>query len=786
VTQNAQAASGSQQTRVFSYDLLGRVKSESNPETSNSGSNGTTQYTYDVACTTTPASPGDLTKRIDNAGNSTCYAYDALHRVTNAGFNHVCRRYRYDTSVTPPTGIAVTNTKGRLLEAKTDNCSGTQYTDEWFGYTGRGELADFYEATPQTGTTYFHTTTSYWPTGTPHALSGIQSVPTIYYGASDGSGLDGEGRVTKVTAGSGQNPVTAVTYSTSSTSNVLGALTGVTYGSLDGDTFTFDPDTGRPLTYGASVNGQSDTGTLTWNTNGTLASLNIVDSISGTKDSQNCTSFTYDDLGRATGVNCGTTGSQSYTYDPFGNITKAANGIGASFQPASYSANDQPIVSGMLFDTTGNTLADNLGNTYTWDPNWGNVVSVDGNSVTYDAFGRMVELHTSSGYSELVYSALGKIAIMNGTTLTKAFVPLPGGGTAIYNPSGLSYYRHADWLGSSRLTSTSGRALYSSIAYAPFGDQYATSGTAADPSFTGQNSDTSSALYDFPARRQSPSQGRWISPDPAGFSAADPSNPQSWNRYAYVLNNPSLLTDPSGLCPPAARNGWQPPCGGSEGGGDCTLDGIYAPCDWAISALESGAGMECPGGDCGPYTGSNGFLYEIVATTEGWQYVNPATGNLFAGGSEFGLPSLPDDPLDSFEGDGAGPATPASGTPGNPCRGANPNKLDYQSANGKQHILQNHATGGKGPGIYAGDWTAILLFNQATLTMGSRDPSQIARDQRQGTITLLWSAPQLPWPLPLLWTNNIGWSSPGQPTPTNRLVVRTDCTTVITSYPVKP
>jgi hypothetical protein len=37
--------------------------------------------------------------------------------------------------------------------------------------------------------------------------------------------------------------------------------------------------------------------------------------------------------------------------------------------------------------------------------------------------------------------------------------------------------------------------------------------------------------------------GRWTSPDPAGQSAVDPANPQSWNRYAYVLNNPLGMVD---------------------------------------------------------------------------------------------------------------------------------------------------------------------------------------------------------------------------------------------------
>ena len=32
--------------------------------------------------------------------------------------------------------------------------------------------------------------------------------------------------------------------------------------------------------------------------------------------------------------------------------------------------------------------------------------------------------------------------------------------------------------------------------------------------------------------------GRWPSPDPAGLAAANPLNPQSWNRYAYVMKNP--------------------------------------------------------------------------------------------------------------------------------------------------------------------------------------------------------------------------------------------------------
>jgi len=41
-----------------------------------------------------------------------------------------------------------------------------------------------------------------------------------------------------------------------------------------------------------------------------------------------------------------------------------------------------------------------------------------------------------------------------------------------------------------------------------------------------------------------PTLGRWMSPDPL---AGDISNPQSLNRYAYALNNPTSASDPTGL-----------------------------------------------------------------------------------------------------------------------------------------------------------------------------------------------------------------------------------------------
>lgn len=65
-------------------------------------------------------------------------------------------------------------------------------------------------------------------------------------------------------------------------------------------------------------------------------------------------------------------------------------------------------------------------------------------------------------------------------------VQLPDGATAVYNSSGLAYYRHTDWIGTSRLASTPSRTIYFDGGYAPYGEVYATTGTA-DISFTGMN-----------------------------------------------------------------------------------------------------------------------------------------------------------------------------------------------------------------------------------------------------------------------------------------------------------
>ena len=557
VSQNAQSGGGTSQTRTYIYDMLGRLIQETNPETA------TTTYVYDSDTTCTGGYPaGNLVKKTDAVGNVTCYTYDQLHRLTSITYpsgsystNTDKKYFVYDSATVG--GVSMQNAKARLAEAYTCPPSGsctTKKTDLGFSYTARGETATVYEKTPNSGSTYYQVSATYFPHGALNALSSNlgTALPTIYYGGNnDSAGLDGEGRFNKVTtSGSQANLVSGVTYTTSGTAQPIGSLTQVTFGSSDYDTFSYDTSTGRMTQYKYFVGTgpQTVTGNLTWNANGSLRVLATTDQLN-TANTQTC-NYGYDDLGRIASANCGTPWNQTFSFDSFGNIQKNAT-AGISFTPTySLTTNHYSSVPGCSPSYDANGFATNdCAHTYSWD-SAGNPRSIDSVNLTYDALGRMVE-QGSGPYTQIVYApGGGKLALMSGQTFTKAFLPLPGGGAAVYNSSGLAYYRHSDWLGSSRLATTQSRTCYADVAYGPYGEPYGAGCSNIDVNFTGQNQDTVSGsfpLYDFLYREYNTNHGRWPWPDPAGLAAVNVANPQTWNRYAYVGNLPEDRVDLLGL-----------------------------------------------------------------------------------------------------------------------------------------------------------------------------------------------------------------------------------------------
>ena len=597
------------QTRTSIYDALGRPTSQTNPES------GTVSSVYDTETSCGPngsyTSNGDLLKITDARSVSTCYTYDPLHRVTDvnnsAQSTSACKRFRYDNTTgvlgAIPTGVTASNTLGRMAEAETDTCASpiTQssiITDEWFSYDKDGRLTDVYELTPNSGG-YYHTTVGYFSNGVVSSLSGLPGYAAYSYT------VDGEGRPNTAVQGT-TTLINGVTF------NAASQPTLVKIGQFDQDTYTYDPATGRMTNYTFSVNSGSESGALTWNANGSLRQLAITDGFNsgGTQTCNFGTSSVmgYDDLGRLLSDNCGSVWSQTFSYDQYDNVTKSGN---ITWNPGYNSANNRYTLAGTSYDAAGNLLYDSF-NTYTWDA-YGKMTTVtsgqgtvvcgtSGFCVTYDAFGRAVERNYQGTYKQILYSPLGKTAVMTGQTVTNAYVPLPGGESSMYaNSTGGSghYMEHHDWRGSVVLSSSLiNRTVDYDRAFAAFGEMYDNFGVTTKLNFTGDTQDifaASPGLYDTPNRELHTTQGRWISPDSAGAG---------WNQYGYVSNNPLGLTDPSGLCPSCDEPHYEvfDAAGSADDGCYLTFSctayvdefGMQLDSQFAQAALQNGSGAKCP------------------------------------------------------------------------------------------------------------------------------------------------------------------------------------------------
>ncbi len=161
----------------------------------------------------------------------------------------------------------------------------------------------------------------------------------------------------------------------------------------------------------------------------------------------------------------------------------------------------------------------------------------------YDAQGNRVKKSGPSGTSLYVYDAFGKLA----AEYKDSGTPTPG-----------TFYRTVDHLGSTRLVTDGLGDPVENTDYLPFGEEIDVS--SGDPrhnvaaygspgqlrhKFTGKERDTESGMDYFLARYYSGPMGRFLSVDP-GNAGAGLADPQTWNAYAYVRNNPTGNVGPDG------------------------------------------------------------------------------------------------------------------------------------------------------------------------------------------------------------------------------------------------
>jgi RHS repeat-associated protein len=102
-----------------------------------------------------------------------------------------------------------------------------------------------------------------------------------------------------------------------------------------------------------------------------------------------------------------------------------------------------------------------------------------------------------------------------------------------------------------RMGSVRGNTQGESFAYYPYGEERTSTVDGRDK-FGTYFRDTAGQDY-ADQRYYNGGMGRFWSPDPGGIKTANPTDPGSWNRYAYVGGDPVNYIDPGGLfrCNPA-------------------------------------------------------------------------------------------------------------------------------------------------------------------------------------------------------------------------------------------
>jgi RHS repeat-associated protein len=287
-------------------------------------------------------------------------------------------------------------------------------------------------------------------------------------------------------------------------------------------------------------------------------------SITNVIDSTRTQNFTYDYLNRLSTAQTASTHATSptncwaetYTYDAVGNLlslgpntTNQSPYIGCVQESGFTNAmtgNNQ--ISGFCYDASGNLLKQGAAPcpspTYVYNAE-NQLTSTAGVTYTYDGDGKRVMKSSGMIYwygtnsdplveTDLSNNFLAAYLFLNGKRVGRH---LPTNEVDLY---------FADALGSSRFVNS--LAGWNVSDFYPFGgERVIYTGTLNHYKFTGKERDSESGLDNFGARYDSSQYGRFMSPDP-GNAGADPTNPQSWNMYSYVLNNPLSNTDPSGLC----------------------------------------------------------------------------------------------------------------------------------------------------------------------------------------------------------------------------------------------
>jgi RHS repeat-associated protein len=597
--------SANARTRSFGYDSLSRLTSASNPES------GTIQYSYDVnANLSTKTAPSPNQGSTGTATVTTTYTYDTLNRLTSKSYNDTYNgnltpgvTYAYDaaniTSCTSPiayygTGpdgpanpigrrtamcyaagnkswsydpmgrVAVENDRFTWLvppySPEVTTVGGVPLLSEntRYSYYLNGDLGDVLYPGPHGPPDYEFSTAE-------NAAGQVTAANDIYYNSLTQPTYNAAGQLTTALVGASE------TYNGSKISNSYNNR--LQPSQLSASTYS-----GTPI-LNLSYNFNLGNGT-TGSDNG-----NVIQIANG-KDSNRTQNFLYDPLNRiwqaySSGPNWGETyspnthsagaafTSSSAGIDAWGNLTEISPVTGKTLHeslacPATLQ-NQLPTACSFQYDPAGNMIQSGT-TTYKYDAE-NRLIATAGTSYVYDGDGNRVEKCPAGATAgTCATSGTGTLYWLHAGGGTLAESDLGGNWTAVYGlirgqiasrvdlPANLVHYYYRDNLGSTSIVTDAVGTVLKESDYYPYGGEIPIINNDSNRyKFTGKERDTESGLDNFGFRYNASTIGRFMTPDPSRLSVFF-TNPQTWNRYSYVYNNPLRLTDGNGKWPTDIHN----------------------------------------------------------------------------------------------------------------------------------------------------------------------------------------------------------------------------------------
>ena len=531
--------------RRYNYDSLSRLVQSHTPEA------GTIVYTYNA--------DGSILTKTSPAPNQTnpavtvtlSYCYDALQRPSSKAYsNQSCpmsapvASYYYDQP--SANGLTITNGVGRRT-SMTDSAG-----SEAWSFDPRGRVvADKRTTNGISKTTVLQLNLL----GAPISIT-YPSGSTISYTYNAAS-----------RAGSASDTANGITYAWNAHYAAHGGLASLQNGAALLSTLYYNPrlqpcrfsvkNAGAPPSSCSDATNMGNVEDYTYGFNSGIADNGNILSVTNNITVGRSQVYSYDLLNRLSSAKTqATSGSYawglSYSYDPWANLLSANTTQGTApslcvvAAPTNQFSSTCTGLTSFSYDAAGNMLNDGT-NSYSYDAE-NHVLTAAGLTYSYDGDGKRIM--KSSG--KIYWFGAGSGALDEtdaGGNLTDEYVFFGGSRIARRDSSSNVVYYFADHVGTARVVTNSAGVIQDDSDFYPFGgENVILSSSGNSYKFTGKERDAESGLHNFGARYFSSSLGRFISSDPSNISI-EFRMPQSWNRYAYALNNPLAMVDDNGLWP---------------------------------------------------------------------------------------------------------------------------------------------------------------------------------------------------------------------------------------------